>query len=156
MIAIALIGVLAGLGLTAYNGQADDKELRTAAVKVEALASRARTLAFLKQQPHRLRLLSPREVVIEKPSENSDTKGFVSIEKYTANVDIDIRRWGANDSAWLRPTASTSTEPITWDFSPTGLCEPISIRLSERQNWIVLHMDPLSARVQEEESYIAR
>lgn len=162
VVALVVISILMTLGLTAFNGQADDKNLRTAAVEIESLSGRARSLAFLKQNTYRIALNGKRSIVLERPNTNQeeDTNGISSayslVDYYDAKVDISIRRWGAKDDDWLSyDNKNPEASDILWHFSPTGLCEPVSIRLLDGKNWIVLHMDPLTGRVQEEESYIA-
>ena len=39
-----------------------------------------------------------------------------------------------------------------WIFQPTGLCEPVSVRIIENEAWIEVRFDPLTAGI-EEESY---
>ena len=142
-------------GLVAYNSKVNDKNLREAAVEVEALSGKARTLAFLKQTPYRLSLVSSRQILLEQPSQESENGGYVTLKSITTQADISFRRWGAKENDWLDFLEKRQeATPIYWYFSPSGLCEPISIRLKEDSNWIVLHMDPLTGRVQEEESYI--
>lgn len=153
VIALFMIGILLGIGLIAYNGKKNDKNLREAAIEIEALASKARTLAFMKQTSYRLTIPSANTVILEQPSPSGS--GYAQRETYNGNVEISLRRWGAKDDDWLLGIGDKQNpEPIHWYFSPSGLCEPVSIRLMEGSNWIVLHMDPLTGRVQEEESYI--
>ena len=45
-------------------------------------------------------------------------------------------------------------ESVVWQFQSTGLCEPISIRVAKAESYIIMHMNPLTARVDEEESVI--
>jgi hypothetical protein len=41
-----------------------------------------------------------------------------------------------------------------WIFSPNGLCEPLTFRFERGSDWIRFRVDPLTATVQTEESYI--
>ncbi len=159
VVAMVIIGVISTMGLVAYNGQADDKNLRKAAIEIEGLASKGHTRAFLQQTPHRLSLVSPYEIILETPSKNSENEivGYQKLESYKSEVAISLRRWGAKEDEWFTPKSrKTTPNPAQyWYFSATGLCEPISIKLSDNENWIILHLDPLTARVKDQESYIA-
>ena len=62
-----------------------------------------------------------------------------------------LRRWGTQEDAWIRPEEG---ESVIWQFQSTGLCEPVSIRVAGEDGFIVMHMNPLTARVDEDESLI--
>lgn len=154
VVALLLIGLLMSFGLVAYNSRANDQNLRMAVIEIEAMASRARTVSFLRQIPYRLSLSSHNNIRLEEPT---GTDGYRMLDQVTTDgITLSLRRWGAKDDEWetfdIRDRGSK--EPINWYFSPTGICEPISLRLVEGTNWVVLHMDPLTGRVQEEESHI--
>ena len=154
VVALLLVGVLMTLGLSAYNARSNDANLRKAATEIESLASRARTLSFLTQRPHRLALIGESHIVLEKPSGPSESKAYAELDQYSSDINLWIRRWGAKDDEWIRYDNRNQPAAVYWYFSPSGLTEPLSMRLTEGESWIVLHMDPLTGRVQEEESYI--
>ena len=41
-----------------------------------------------------------------------------------------------------------------WIFQPTGLCEPLTVRIKEDEAWIEVRFDPLTAGIEEEGYYI--
>ena len=41
-----------------------------------------------------------------------------------------------------------------WIFQPTGLCEPLTVRIMEDEAWIEVRLDPLTAGIEEESYYI--
>jgi len=41
-----------------------------------------------------------------------------------------------------------------WIFQPTGLCEPLTVRIMEDEAWIEVRFDPLTAGIEEEGYYI--
>ena len=41
-----------------------------------------------------------------------------------------------------------------WIFQPTGLCEPLTVRIMEDEAWIEVRFDPLTAGIEEETFYI--
>ena len=41
-----------------------------------------------------------------------------------------------------------------WVFSPNGLCEPLTFLFQRGSDWIRFRVDPLTATLQTEESYI--
>jgi hypothetical protein len=72
-------------------------------------------------------------------------------DEYATEVEISIRRWGAKEDNWSVPEED---QILTWQFQPTGLCEPLAIRFAHKKNWVILHMHPLTARAVDEESNI--
>ncbi len=154
VVALFLMGLLMSFGLVAYNNTDKDKSLREAVVKFESLASRARSLSFLTQTPHRICISGPSTFKLEAPSGSNGSGSYVSKETYSSSISIALRRWGARDADWLTYDRKNEEPNVYWYFSPTGLCEPVSIRLLDGNNWVVLHMDPLTGRIQEEESLI--
>lgn len=164
VIAIAIIGFIATMGLGAYLGKTDEKVLRESASQLEAFAGRARTMAFLRQQTFFLRFLSENEVAIYGPKAKKASSGFnweegedfnqTQLEEYDrfqSETTLSVRRWGAKVDAWEIASRDSTPE---WIFSPTGLCEPVTLRTATDKSWILLHMHPLTGRVEEEESYI--
>lgn len=41
-----------------------------------------------------------------------------------------------------------------WIFQPTGLCEPLTVRIAEGEAWIEVRFDPLTAGIEEESYHI--
>ncbi len=57
-------------------------------------------------------------------------------------VVVKLRPWLA--TRWSQP------EDYVWVFQPSGLCEPLAVRLEMGESWIELAFNPLTAQVQEE------
>ena len=151
VIALFLIGLLASFGLIAFNTKSNSQALEESRVEIEAMSSKARTLAFLKQTPYRITLESSKTIKLERPG--SESSGFEVLSTYNSEVDISLRRWGAKENQW-EVGSRADDKVIHWYFSPTGLCEPVSIRLQDDESWIVMHMDALTGRIQDEDSLI--
>jgi prepilin-type N-terminal cleavage/methylation domain-containing protein len=43
---------------------------------------------------------------------------------------------------------------VHWYFAPNGLCEPMKFLLQQGKSWVRFRIDPLTARVQDQESFI--
>jgi len=114
----------------------------------------------MQQIQHRLAFVSENEVVLETISKDelNDTYTYKKLESFRSDhVTISIRHWGAKEDDWITPVNNTNAiaSQQYWYFSSNGLCEPISIKLTENDNWMILHIDPLTGRIRDEESYIA-
>lgn len=140
VLAITSIVIGGAVGLMVYNS--DERALRDAAGEIELLSKRARTTAILHQTPYAIevrqnvirmlplaqagdderRKLNGREIggeIIENPS--------VEQSEYSLdpNMEVFVRRW--NSDTW-EPTGRDTIH--IWRFDPSGLCEPLSIRVT--------------------------
>ncbi len=168
MIALVLIGVLVGIGAISYASGEEERQLRKTASQIEAMSSRGHAMSVLHQKPfwlrieeNKLQLLGadvqkkievdefnrPLEWSLEEEQETHE----VIYEEFSTEVEISVRRWGTREDEWVQPRKN---EFLTWQFQSTGLCEPLSIRIVKDDNWIIMHMHPLTARVEEEEMHI--
>jgi prepilin-type N-terminal cleavage/methylation domain-containing protein len=43
---------------------------------------------------------------------------------------------------------------LDWYFGPNGLCEPIAFLLQEGKSWVRFRVDPLTARVEDQQSFV--
>ena len=169
ILAISLMGVLAVIGLIFYVNAGDKVALRKAAIAIEAMSSRGHAMAVLHQKPFWLEiregevLLMGADLEPSAPDEEeggppawldedeAEEKGAVVVyDTYNGDAVVSLRRWGEREN-WIRPVED---EWVTWEFQSTGLCEPVAIRLESNESWIVMHMNPLTARVDEEEMAI--
>ena len=57
----------------------------------------------------------------------------------------------------FRAPADKEYHPVAdmrWYFAPNGLCEPLRFLLQQGKSWVRFRVDPLTARVQDQESFI--
>jgi len=130
------------------------------------LSSRGHAMAVLYQKPFWLRIEETKVLLIgadtEAPPPVDD--GFTSWEEmeeretmevvydeFDLDTEVSLRRWGVEEALWVRPVEE---EFVTWQFQRSGLCEPVSLKIEHEGNWIIMHMHPLTARVDEEEMHI--
>ncbi len=166
---MSIILVVIGIGLV-YQFNSQDKELlRKTSVKIEAMSSRGHAMSVLHQKPfwHRIEhdkvvlagadvrsqdLLDPDALPgLTEDGEFSESNEEIYDTLEAGEAVIAIRRWGTKEDAWIRPEKG---ESVIWQFQSAGLCEPVSIRVAREDSYIIMHMNPLTARVDEEESLI--
>ena len=63
-----------------------------------------------------------------------------------ADITFAIKRLSDHDFA--------KQAEARWIFSSNGLCEPLTFLFQRGSDWIRFHVDPLTATLQTEESYI--
>ena len=125
------------------------------------LAKRARTTAILQQTPYAVefrfgmvRLLPLAEAGRdEKKTAGGHRIGGEPVtptggehREYVLPGDMDlfVRRW--NSAEWL---ATGKNSIHIWRFDPTGLCEPISVRLKLDKSWAEDTYHPLTATIRD-------
>ena len=171
ILAMVIVLVVIGVGL-AYQFTSNDKELlRKASIRIEAMSSRGHAMSVLHQKPFWIRIehdkvvLAGADVRGQEPEDQIGASGLTDDEEFSESNEevydtleageavIALRRWGTQDDAWIEPEEG---ESIVWQFQSTGLCEPVSIRLAREDSYIIMHMNPLTARVDEEEAVIVQ
>ncbi|NNC89832.1 MAG: hypothetical protein HKN82_15350 [Akkermansiaceae bacterium] len=167
MIALSLVVLIVSIGAISYSSGRDERSLREAAVRIEAMSSRGHAMSILHQKPFWLSLgeegiaLVGADVRPKPEDEESDIDRWeeeevtteVIYEEFVPDEEIVValRRWGAREQDWLIPE---NNEFINWQFQNTGLCEPVAIRLERGESYITMYMHPLTARVEEEDMVI--
>ena len=171
ILAMVIVLVVIGVGL-AYQFTSNDKELlRKASIRIEAMSSRGHAMSVLHQKPFWIRIehdkvvLAGADVRGQEPEDQIGASGLTDDEEFSESNEevydtleageavIALRRWGTQDDAWIEPEEG---ESIVWQFQSTGLCEPVSIRVAREDSYIIMHMNPLTARVDEEEAVIVQ
>ena len=169
VIALSLVALIVGIGVLKYEDSYEERTIRQGAAKIEAMASRGHAMSILHQKPFWLRFEEGKVVLAgadlknpipDEEEERIDSKwdeleGPESLEviydEYATDAFISVHRWGTKEDDWVEPNED---RVITWQFQSTGLCEPVGIRLEVEDSWLVMHMHPLTARVEEEEMMI--
>lgn len=159
VLVIASVVIGGAVGLMVYSS--DERALRNASGEIEMLAKRARATAILLQTPYALefregvvRLLPLAEAgQIERRTASGRRVGGEEVPTGRAErweyplepgIDLFVRRW--NSSEWF----STRKDNIhVWRFDPTGLCEPLSVRLTLGESWAEDTYHPLTATVRD-------
>lgn len=170
VIALILVALVVSIGAISFKGSETERIMNETAIQIESMSSRGHAMSVLHQKPFWLRfeenrivlvgaaLEQPQQVARDEnealwPGEEEEEAAVreVVYDEYTTSAEISLRRWGAAEDGWITPKKD---EFLFWQFQSTGLCEPVSIRLILDESWIILHMHPLTGRVEEEESSI--
>jgi prepilin-type N-terminal cleavage/methylation domain-containing protein len=166
LLEIVMVLVIASLVMGGAVGyllfSTDERALRNASGEIELLAKRARTTAILLQTPYALEF---REGIVklmplaqagrdEKRTVGGRRIGGEPVEEEESGerweyqleggMEVSVRRW--NSSEWL---ATRKDAVHVWRFDPSGLCEPVSVRLTLEDSWAEDTYHPLTATVRE-------
>jgi len=157
VLAIATMVMGGALGFMVYSS--DERALRNASGEIELMAKRARTTAILKQTPYALEFRLGVARLLPLAEAGQDEKTTVGGRRIggepvipaggehrqyvlPAGVDVYVRRW--NSTEWLL-TGKKSIH--VWRFDPTGLCEPLAVRLTLNKSWSEDTYHPLTATI---------
>jgi len=137
-IALFIVAMLASLVLavmTQTSGSHRLTRLRDDIV-MEVRQTRARAM----QEGH------PCRIEIAKESLRLDETNPPSWGKVEISDDIllEVQFWPSDK--WVR----MEKKSVQWLFQPTGLCEPVSIRLTSGDSWIAFQFQPLTAGIDSE------
>lgn len=138
---VTIIVLLVGAVVPLSSGFVREQRLREAVRSLLVLAKTARTEAMTTGRP--AAVVFAREgfgLVRAGEEEPSETVGLARGSRY------EVRPFGADKA--LRPGGQR------WIFQPTGLAEPLTVRLMEDEAWIEVRFDPLTAGIEEETYHI--
>lgn len=173
MVSLVLITLIIGIGVLSLDSLNDEKKLRTPAGKMRDMAREAMRRAITKQRSFSIfinqNFFMLRETYVRQEDvdkfhkeqnaqfqqkslfEDEDvvkpTQRIVERYELTEGMTIQMRRW--IDSEFSEPKG------LEWVFSPSGICEPVTIRFSNEKGYIEMDFNPLTAKVQDERMIIA-
>jgi prepilin-type N-terminal cleavage/methylation domain-containing protein len=122
-----------------------EEQLRRPVRELQSFAKEARRSAIAENRSYQLLLLngefvlqpSDRKAEPQRPDENYQLPNDVTFAIKRLNED-DFK--GSVDARWI--------------FLPNGLCEPLIFLFQRGRDWIKFRIDPLTARIEDEESFI--
>ncbi len=120
IIALSIAMLIIGVATLSITGLNDEHRLRKAASAIEQTARDALMDAVASYQPVTLAL----------------DGGLGSLDGESA-TSILVKRFGEREFRQARKGES-------WEFSPTGICEPIELRITSSSGTIELGFDPLT------------
>ena len=136
---VAIIVLLVGAVVPLTSGFVREQRLRDAVRELLVLAKTARMEAMTSGRAAEL-VFEKGGFVLRRPG---DEEGSESV-KLVRGMTYQLLPFAADKP--LRPDGQR------WIFQPTGLCEPIAVRIMEDEAWIEVRFDPLTASI-EDESY---
>ncbi len=171
VVVLALVALLMGGAIAVMVAASSDRQLRGMSTEIETMAKRARAVSLLQQTPYaveftwgRVRMLPLAEVGMEG-KELIEAQAALAAAEEQAGVPVEMRRRtpvrseiavGGGVTLAIRRWGSEGFVPIAdkrarmvWRFDPNGLCEPISVRLTQGANWIEDEYHPLTAGVRD-------
>lgn len=130
IVALSIALLLIGISTLSINGIQDEHKLR----KISALIENTARGSLMRAVADSRRVfveLGPNSIVAPT------TQATDIPEDYAFEGNLEVRRYG--EKAFRRPGHGE-----IWEFSPTGVCEPLELRVSNATGTIELAFDPLT------------
>ncbi|MBV8640264.1 MAG: hypothetical protein JO070_02680, partial [Verrucomicrobia bacterium] len=123
----------------------DEEKLQAPIRELQAFARTARRNAMMEDRSYEVLLLNDSYVL--RPVDNGkETEKKPITYGLPSDVTFAIKRLGDRE---FRKEADAR-----WIFSANGLCEPITFLFQRGSDWIRCRADPLTATIENEESFI--
>jgi hypothetical protein len=122
-----------------------EEQLRRPVRELQSFAKEARRSALVENRSYQVLLLNDGYVLRPSdPKENSEQ----------VRADYQLPRGVTYAVQRISDRGFKGVTDARWIFLPNGLCEPMTFLFQRGQGWIKFRIDPLSARIENEESYI--
>ncbi len=121
IVAMSLTVLIIGIAIPNVSGVIAEDKLRRAAAVIETTARQNMLQALNSQQTVRMEL---------------SAGAFGTTDEFSGM--LQVRRFG--EGAFRKPKRGEA-----WEFSPSGICEPIEVRISGPAGQIEIGFDPLTA-----------
>ena len=146
-----------------------EQKLREASAGIESLAQRARNIAVKQQRAYQLTISAGEIGIAPQYQQYSGDDDFTEDEQNVGrdveqrfdditaseatdgDVTYEIKRWRADDWELIE-----GDKKVVLALDPIGLVEPISIRCSIGNSWLIHELHPLTAGIRDEEMNIEK
>jgi type II secretory pathway pseudopilin PulG len=139
-----IVAVLFAVAAPPVAKQFQEEQIRKPVRQLQTFAKTARRLAMEQNRAYVILLLN--NGFLLEPLEKKDTDAQSLRYDLPNHVTFEIQR-----------PSDRSLERIAdarWLFTPNGLCEPITFFFQRDQDWVRFRIDALTARMENEESFI--
>jgi type II secretory pathway pseudopilin PulG len=139
-----IVAVLFAVAAPPVAKQFQEEQIRKPVRELQTFAKTARRLAMEQNRVYVILLLN--NGFLLEPLEKKDTDTQSLRYDLPNHVTFEIQR-----------PSDRSLERIAdarWVFTPNGLCEPITFFFQRDQDWVRFRIDALTARMENEESFI--
>jgi hypothetical protein len=139
-----IVAVLFAVSAPPVAKQFQEEQIRKPVRELQSFAKTARRLAMEENRSYVVLLLNSGYLL--EPLEKKDTDKESLRYDLPNHVTFEIQRPADRD---LKRVADAR-----WIFTPNGLCEPITFFFQRDHDWVRFRIDALTARMENEESFI--
>ena len=157
LVSFFLLILIIGVGVLSISSISEEKSLVDPASKLKAMARKSLQMAITNRRSFAIAFGSggfvlqsgaaPGEVGEEAmlsllPAEERAARREVEAYSFEDDMFLEIRRWGERNFR--------APERDLWVFEPSGICEPLSVRLVNSYGVVEMEFNPLTAKVSDE------
>ena len=162
VVSFVLIVLIIGVGVLSLATESARKQITKPAGELKKYARRGLQMAINQRRAFAIQL-TPDSFALREGS--MDTAGEDGIDRFSRDsfdesigdealsgmlgayqldelMTLEVRRWG--EKYFRKP------EGDAWVFEPSGICEPIGIKLIHEKGFIEMEFNPLTAKIQEQ------
>jgi type II secretory pathway pseudopilin PulG len=144
-VVLFIIAVMFTVAVPTASHLLDEEKLQAPIRELQTFARTARRDAMMENQTYVVLLLN--ESYLLRPLDpKKDSARKPMTYDLPAGVTFAIKRLG--DREFLKQSDAN------WVFSPNGLCEPMRFIFQRNDDWVRFRVDPLTATIQNEGSFI--
>jgi type II secretory pathway pseudopilin PulG len=141
---LVIVAVLFAVAAPPVAKQFQEEQIRKPVRELQSFAKTARRLAMEQNRAYVILLLNTGYLLEPLEKKETDTQSLrYDLPGY---VKYEIQRPSDRD---LKAVADAR-----WVFTPNGLCEPLVFFFQRDQDWVRFRIDALTARIENEESFI--
>ncbi len=162
VVSFVLIILIIGVGVLSLATESARKQITKPAGELKKYARRGLQMAINKRRSFAIQL-TPDSFALREGSRDSaregdlefgssgdfdelageeDPSGMLGAYQLDELMSLEVRRWG--EKYFRKP------EGDAWVFDPSGICEPIGIKLIHQKGFIEMEFNPLTAKVQDQ------
>lgn len=138
---VALIALIIGAAVPLTSGFTREQRLRDVVRDVLVYAKTARSEAMTTGRPAEV-VFAREGFALRRPGEEEPSES----RQLPRGMRYVIEPFGAKKA--VRPDGQR------WIFQPTGLCEPLTVRVEEDEAWMQVTFDALTAGIADESFYL--
>jgi prepilin-type N-terminal cleavage/methylation domain-containing protein len=144
-VVLFIVAVMFSVAVPTASHLLDEEKLQGPIRELQTFARTARRNAMMENRSYEVLLLND-SFLLRPVDDSKDSDRRPITYGLPAGVTFAVKRLG--DPDFLKQTDAS------WFFSPNGLCEPMKFLFQREGDWVRLRVDPLTATIQNEESFI--
>jgi len=146
IVSIAIASILVTMFAVRFATESKGEALQQPAMEIRKMARAANRNASAYRDEYRITFFKDGFFLSRVPIFERFQADEASIDQFLlgegSGINLEVRRFG--NPKWIRPNGTA------WVFQPTGLSEPISVKLSNEDGFMEMTFNPMTATVDDE------
>lgn len=149
VVSLFIVLLIMGISTLSFDTVVTESRLEKAATALKLTARKAMRESVEKRRSYQIILMPTYLTVGRQLTEQEMVTGIAdrpagSRTDFEDGIVLRVKRW--TDSGWRPPVENGDV----WRFEPSGITEPLSVRLDYDDSYIEMQFNPLTAHVEED------